>query len=295
MRMLENKANELEKMIEWIHKDLKPKKRTILYTDIVGSTYIAGESTKYNEGLPNVLFMAFHHLILANVLLKCNGELGDKSGDGVVCFFDNARDAITAAFLFLIELENYNNILFRIIKDIKVKVRIGIHKGPYFCLPLGWELEIANNKTPKSHPKNSPLDIQDEMIGYHISLSQRLQSVAEAFQVYISDRVIMELNVDWVRQFGKIGKVGEVHIDNNSYVVIHEEEIKLKGIGNLYVPKVYRIETRTGFISKFYHSYYSERDPGEKLEDWKDRLKKEYGLTVKDNSEIKLKEVYHAI
>ncbi len=91
---------------------------TFLFTDIEGSTKLSQE---FAENYPDALIR--HNMILRDAVNSNNGFVFKTVGDAFCCAFQNAADAVRAAYEIQKSLlsENWNEVL--------IKVRIGIHSG----------------------------------------------------------------------------------------------------------------------------------------------------------------------
>ncbi|HMS64357.1 MAG TPA: adenylate/guanylate cyclase domain-containing protein, partial [Ignavibacteria bacterium] len=91
---------------------------TFLFTDIEGSTKLAQE---FVEHYPAALIK--HNIILNETVKSNNGFVFKTVGDAFCCAFQNSHDAVNAACEIQMLLLRYDW------KEVKIKIRIGIHSG----------------------------------------------------------------------------------------------------------------------------------------------------------------------
>jgi len=91
---------------------------TFLFTDIEGSTKLAQE---FPERLP--LALEKHHSILSEIIESNNGFVFEIIGDAFYCAFENAIEALKAAYEAQVKFNSEK------CNEAQIKVRMGIHSG----------------------------------------------------------------------------------------------------------------------------------------------------------------------
>lgn len=91
---------------------------TFLFTDIEGSTKLAQEFPDSHQ-----ISLEKHHLIIQEAIKSNNGFVFKIVGDAFCSAFDNADDAVKAAYETQINLNSEK------CNGAPIKVRIGIHSG----------------------------------------------------------------------------------------------------------------------------------------------------------------------
>jgi class 3 adenylate cyclase len=122
---------------------------TVLFTDIVGSTELAGRlgDTAWRELLER------HHAIVRRELARFNGKELDTAGDGFFASFDGPARAVQAAAALRDPL-----------RAIGVELRAGLHTG---------EFEVSDGK----------------IVGIAVSIGARISSLAGPGEVLVSSTV----------------------------------------------------------------------------------------------------------
>ena len=122
---------------------------TVLFTDIVGSTELAGRlgDTAWRELLER------HHAIVRRELARFRGRELDTAGDGFFASFDGPARAVQAAAA-----------LREPLREIGLEIRAGLHTG---------EFEVSDGK----------------IVGIAVSIGARISSLAGAGEVLVSSTV----------------------------------------------------------------------------------------------------------
>jgi class 3 adenylate cyclase len=122
---------------------------TVLFTDIVGSTEMAGRlgDTAWRELLER------HHAIVRRELARFHGRELDTAGDGFFASFDGPARAVQAAAA-----------LREPLREIGLDIRAGLHTG---------EFEVSDGK----------------IVGIAVSIGARISSLAGAGEVLVSSTV----------------------------------------------------------------------------------------------------------
>jgi class 3 adenylate cyclase len=122
---------------------------TVLFTDIVGSTEMAGRlgDTAWRELLQR------HHAIVRRELARFRGRELDTAGDGFFASFDGPARAVEAAAA-----------LREPLREIGLEIRAGLHTG---------EFEVSDGK----------------IVGIAVSIGARISSLAGAGEVLVSSTV----------------------------------------------------------------------------------------------------------
>jgi class 3 adenylate cyclase len=272
-------------MESWL-SSIKPEKRVLFYSDIENSTEYAKKASEHKEGKSNVDYIAYHHLIVENAVLEFNGEMGNKWGDAIVCLFNKGSDAILAGDRIIEDLNKYSSWLReKIIKGADVILRIGIHIGKYFPLPMGWEKEILKMRTPKLKEKNW---FNKEIVGYDICVVQRIESIAEPGTMFISGDVLRDF-IDFSKKGDKNKFVQNIR--GNQFLITKNDEklwslkeklnIHTKEEEEKFLPKnIYNIEN---IYKAAYRKIkkYVERGPDISISQFQKWLKKEIKINMK--------------
>ena len=122
---------------------------TVLFTDIVGSTEMAGRlgDSAWRELLER------HHAIVRRELARFRGRELDTAGDGFFASFDGPARAVQAAAALREQL-----------REIGLEIRAGLHTG---------EFEVSDGK----------------IVGIAVSIGARISSLAGAGEVLVSSTV----------------------------------------------------------------------------------------------------------
>jgi class 3 adenylate cyclase/predicted RNA-binding Zn-ribbon protein involved in translation (DUF1610 family) len=169
---------------------------TFLFTDLKGSTAL------YDQiGDPKAYFLVRQHFdTLGNVIQRYEGATVKTIGDAVMATFMTPLDAVHAALEMLRDIEAFN----RNISD-KLVLKIGIHSGHSIVVTL-----------------NDRLDY----FGQTVNIASRVQGLADAGEIYISEDVYAFPGVQ--------DAIANCNIDSN--------QVAVKGVSEKI--KVYRISAR---------------------------------------------------
>lgn len=145
--------------------------RTILFTDIVGSTALTQRLG--DEAAMDLLHA--HDKIVRDALSALDGREVKHTGDGIMASFVSAASAIKCASRIQSELANGK-------KDLEpLKVRIGVAAG-------------------------EPVEHHDDLFGSTVQLAARLCSYAQAEQIIVSN-VVAELCIGKGLAFEDLGEI----------------------------------------------------------------------------------------
>lgn len=135
------------------------KDMTVLFTDLKGSTAL------YEKiGDPQAFFLVRQHFdALGRVVAKNSGAIVKTIGDAVMATFLNPLDALHAAVEMLSAIEDFNQGIAE-----KMILKIGIHRGHSIAVTL-----------------NDRLDY----FGQTVNIAARVQGLAEAGEIYISQDI----------------------------------------------------------------------------------------------------------
>lgn len=155
------------------HDDRDPAIRTILFTDIVGSTSL----TQQFGDEAAMEFLQLHDTIVRDALSALAGREVKHTGDGIMASFVSAASAIKCATRIQSELAAGRNGA----KKHPVRVRIGVAAG-------------------------EPVEHHDDLFGCTVQLAARLCAHAEAEQIVVSN-VVAELCMGKGLRFEDLGEV----------------------------------------------------------------------------------------
>ena len=144
-----------------------PGIRTILFTDIVGSTSLTREVG--DEAAMELL--AVHDKIVRDALIDLGGREVKHLGDGIMASFTSAANAVKCATRVQKEIANHE----------KLKVRVGVAAG-------------------------EPVERHDDLFGCTVQLASRLCSNAQPQQILVSN-VVAELCDGKMIAFQEIGEL----------------------------------------------------------------------------------------
>jgi class 3 adenylate cyclase len=132
---------------------------TVLFTDLKGSTAI------YEKiGDPQAFFLVRQHFdALGRVIAQHSGAIVKTIGDAVMATFMNPLDAVQAALEMLRAIDDFNQGIAE-----KMILKIGIHRGHSIAVTL-----------------NDRLDY----FGQTVNIASRVQGLAEAGEIYMTDDV----------------------------------------------------------------------------------------------------------
>jgi class 3 adenylate cyclase len=126
--------------------------RTIMFTDIVGSTEM---TTRLGDVAATELVRA-HDALVRRALAKCNGREVKHLGDGIMASFDSGAAAVEAAIAIQRSFETYNRT-----STEPIHIRIGLHSG-------------------------DPVEDTSDLFGSTVQLASRLCNAAEADEILMS-------------------------------------------------------------------------------------------------------------
>jgi class 3 adenylate cyclase len=127
--------------------------RTIMFTDIVGSTEM---TARLGDVLATELVRA-HDALVRRALAGYNGREVKHLGDGIMASFDSGAAAVDAAKAIQRSFETYNRT-----STEPIHIRIGLHSG-------------------------DPVEDTSDLFGSTVQLASRLCNAAEADQILVSD------------------------------------------------------------------------------------------------------------
>jgi class 3 adenylate cyclase len=132
---------------------------TFLFTDLKGSTAL------YDQiGDPKAYYLVRQHFdTLGNIINHYEGATVKTIGDAVMATFMTPLDAVRAALEMLHDIEAFNNSI-----SDKLVLKIGIHTGHSIVVSL-----------------NDRIDY----FGQTVNIAARVQALADADQIYVSENV----------------------------------------------------------------------------------------------------------
>ncbi|HSK15231.1 MAG TPA: adenylate/guanylate cyclase domain-containing protein [Gaiellaceae bacterium] len=144
------------------HTELTSPFRTILFTDLEGSTALAEEL----EASAFMTLLSEHDVIIRRALVACRGREVKHTGDGIMAAFDDVARALACA----LEIQAGFGARIDEVKTPECRVRIGMAAG-------------------------EPVDRNDDLFGSTVNLVSRLCSAAEPEDVLVSD-VVHDLGIE---------------------------------------------------------------------------------------------------
>jgi class 3 adenylate cyclase len=143
------------------------KDLTILFTDLKGSTAL------YDRigDLKAFSLVQRHFDILGNVTQSCSGAMIKTIGDAIMASFMNPFDAVKCALLMLDEIDKFNAEQ----NERVLILKIGIHKGASIAVTLNERIDY---------------------FGQMVNIASRVQGLADADEIYITDNVYTYPGVD---------------------------------------------------------------------------------------------------
>ena len=150
-----------------------PGIRTVLFTDIVGSTPLTQQLG--DEGAMEVVHL--HDKIVRDALAASNGREVKHTGDGIMASFVSAAAAIKSAAQIQRELANHREGN----RDCPLQIRMGIASG-------------------------EPVEHHNDIFGSTVQLAARLCSCAAAEQILVSN-VVAELCIGKRLRFQDLGEL----------------------------------------------------------------------------------------
>ncbi|MAJ72431.1 adenylate/guanylate cyclase domain-containing protein, partial [Candidatus Poribacteria bacterium] len=167
------------------NEGINVKDLTVLFTDLKGSTELydrVGDLKAFN-------LVNQHFESLAKVIVRNRGAIVKTIGDAVMATFANPLDSVKAATEIVEDLNQFN----RQHGGENIIIKIGVHKGSSIAVTL-----------------NDRLDY----FGQTINVAARVQGLANAEEIYITDSVY---------------EIEEIQDKISDYTII-PERAKLKGI-----------------------------------------------------------------
>jgi len=153
------------------------RKITLLFTDLKGSTALYDRIGDLNA----FSLVQQHFDRLQDVTVRHNGAVIKTIGDAVMAAFLNPRDAVRAAIAMRKEIADFN----RDKPDRELILKIGLHSGAAIAVTL-----------------NDRLDY----FGPTANIAARVQSLADADEIYISDDVYVAQGVQAELQDYKVSE-----------------------------------------------------------------------------------------
>ena len=167
------------------NEGINVKDLTVLFTDLKGSTELydrVGDLKAFN-------LVNQHFESLAKVIVRNRGAIVKTIGDAVMATFANPLDSVKAATEIVEDLNQFN----RQHGGENIIIKIGVHKGSSIAVTL-----------------NDRLDY----FGQTVNVAARVQGLADAEEIYITDSVY---------------EIEEIQDKISDYTII-PERAKLKGI-----------------------------------------------------------------
>lgn len=142
-----------------VDEGIAVKDITFLFTDLKGSTAL------YDQiGDPKAYFLVRQHFdTLGSAIQHNEGAIVKTIGDAVMAAFMNPHDAVRAALEMLHDIEGFNNNI-----SDKLILKIGVHTGHSIVVTL-----------------NDRLDY----FGQTVNIASRVQGLADAGEIYMSEEV----------------------------------------------------------------------------------------------------------
>lgn len=132
---------------------------TFLFTDLKGSTAMyeqVGDAKAY--------FLVHQHFdALARVIRDRNGATVKTIGDAVMAVFDNPTEATSAALEMIDALNEFNRTISQ-----ELILKVGIHRGHSMAVTVNERIDY---------------------FGQNVNIAARVQALADANEVYITDDV----------------------------------------------------------------------------------------------------------
>ena len=186
------------------------RERTILTTDIVGSTAL---TRRYPNDM--MAAMDLHDQILTAAIRRHSGDPFRSTGDGVLAAFDRPLDAVFAAIEAQREMRH-----MKWGPTGRLQVRFGIHTG----------LTRSRGET--------------DFFGPALPTATRLQSAANADQILISDATVRRLASDLLQTPFQLFDLGEHHFKGIEPIRVHQ--VTAADLPNTFPPIGGKRETASG-------------------------------------------------
>lgn len=196
--------------METFKSSAESRERTILTTDIVGSTALL-------RRYPNDMMAAMdlHDQILYSAVRRHSGDPFRHTGDGILAVFDNPLDAVTAAIEAQLEMRRIDWG-----PTGRLQLRFGIHTGL------------------------TRLRGQNDYFGPCLPTAARLQSAANADQILLSNATVQRLVPDLDRTPLQVSDLGEHHFKGIEPIRVHQ--VSVPDLPNAFPPIGGKRETATG-------------------------------------------------
>jgi class 3 adenylate cyclase len=165
-----------------------PGIRTILFTDMVGSTSL----TQHVGDEAAMTFLDVHDTIVRDSLVALRGREVKHTGDGIMASFPSAAAAVKCATRIQRELAKHE----KEHRDCAIKVRVGIAAG-------------------------EPVEHHNDLFGYTVQLAARLCVHALPEQIVVSN-VVAELCIGKALPFQDLGEIALKGFDHpiRAHVVV---------------------------------------------------------------------------
>lgn len=180
--------------------------KCIMFTDLVGSTQYKREMGHTKGFMRNRMFCD----ICEQAVIRNNGTVVKRLGDGVMAVFETAMDAVLAAMLMVSSLENDRKKLKKIVG--KMDCRIGI--------TCGYVKEIPG--------------VAKDYIGHAMDKGARIEGIAKTNQVLI-DEIVYGLIHTKIRDYSDeilIGAPKNVTLKGVGVSTLYEVSPKERGLVN---------------------------------------------------------------
>jgi predicted ATPase/class 3 adenylate cyclase len=186
------------------------RERTILTTDIVGSTALL---RRYPNDMMSA--MDLHDQILRDAIRRHSGDPFRSTGDGVLAIFDRPLDAVMAALEAQREMRRISWG-----PTGRLQIRFGIHTG----------LTRARG--------------EHDFFGPALPTATRLQSAANADQILLSGVTVERLASDLLRTPFQLADLGEHHFKGIEPIRVHQ--VSTSDLPNAFPPIGGKRETASG-------------------------------------------------
>jgi predicted ATPase/class 3 adenylate cyclase len=191
-------------------ESLDVQERTILTTDIVGSTALL---RRYPNDMMSA--MDLHDQVLNAAIRRHSGDPFRSTGDGVLAIFDRPLDAVMAAIEAQREMRRISWG-----PTGRLQIRLGIHTG----------LTRARGES--------------DFFGPALPTASRLQSAANADQILLSGVTVERLATDLLRTPFQLSDLGEHHFKGIEPIRVHQ--VSTSDLPNAFPPIGGKRETASG-------------------------------------------------
>jgi class 3 adenylate cyclase len=147
---------------------LNIKSLTIMFTDLRGSTEMydrAGDILAYQ-------LVQEHFKILMETVRKYSGTVVKTMGDAIMATFSKPEDGLLTSLEMMLKIESLNGKWRQ--KGYEIGLKVGIHEGS--------ALAVVN-------------DERLDYFGHSVNVAARVQGLAKAGEVWITDKIFSNLNV----------------------------------------------------------------------------------------------------